>query len=135
MKSSVECVDERTQTYLASYIGRSDRVALLNLTREALAKNPRYLIWDPTDIMLAPIEAVSFADSPPARQELYTLLRDALSHGNLHYFIVIQKNENPYFERIEAMLAELGVAESLIFVQDQEAALNFVKSCDTYAQD
>ena len=48
---------------------------------------------------------------------------------------MIQKNENPYFDRIEAMLAELGVAESLIFVQDQEAALNFVKSCDTYAQD
>ena len=135
MRTCLEYVDEGTQTYLASYFGRSDRFALLQLTQQALAREPRYLIWDPTHVMLMPVKTLSLADSPPTTQAIYHHLGNALSSGTLHYFIVIRANKHAYFNRIKSAFTELGVEQYLIFIKSIDHALAIIQDCEKSPQD
>lgn len=127
MHSELSWVGENQEIALIESHGVWDSLELLQYGTEILSVSPRYIIWNPTNVIfLAENSVTNLEKDAPDRLKIFNVVSEILSKDENARLIIITRNPNLAFDALQTVYYSQGIGHQLIFFNSQADAMSYI---------
>jgi len=122
VKSFITHLNDNQKIVVMKSVGMWSASDVLPVVQDALALEPDYLIWDPTEMVFPADHRQDYQDSSEERQKMTNLLASALNDGRLVLYLIIRRKVNTSFETMRGISRSLHIEDKVRFVKSLDEA-------------
>ena len=128
MHSKLNWLGENQEIAMIESHGIWDSLELLQLGSEILSVSPRYIVWNPTNVIfLAENTVTNLEENAPQRFKIFGVVSEVLGRDKKARLIIITRNHNPVFDALQSVYESQGKGHQLIFCKSLDDAMNLIE--------